>query len=82
MNRLQRVLAGIGLVTLVGLGILFLVFNEKIFGWLQPYAVRWKKMTGGWLILWAITWVAAFPPLIGFSTCGTIAGFVYGFPEG
>jgi len=62
--------------------ILFLVFNEKIFGWLEPYAERWKHTTGGWTILWAVTFTTAFPPLIGYSTCATIAGFVYGVWEG
>lgn len=79
---LQRILAAAGIVTAATLGILFLVFNEKIFGALEPVAERWKDTTGGWTILWAITFVAAFPPMIGYSTCATTAGFVYGVWEG
>lgn len=82
MSILQRVLFGAGIVTMATLGILFLVFNEKIFGALEPLAEKWKDTTGGWTILWAITFVAAFPPMIGYSTCATTAGFVYGVWEG
>jgi len=82
MTLLQRILSVLGLVVVATLGILFLVFNERIFGWLEPFAERWKKTTGGWTILWALTFVAAFPPMIGYSTCGTTAGFVYGIWEG
>lgn len=82
MTPLQRILAAIAIVLAGILGILFLVFNERIFGWLEPYAEKWKHTTGGWMILWAITFLAAFPPMIGYSTCGTTAGFVYGIAEG
>lgn len=82
MTPLQRIL-GIGaLVILNVLLILFLVFNERIFGFLEPYAERWKHTTGGWTILWALTFLTAFPPMIGYSSCGTMAGFVYGVAEG
>ena len=82
MSMLQRVLAVLALITLSALGILFLVFNEQIFGWLEPMAKKWKSTTGGWIILWVITCAVALPPLIGYSTCATTAGFVYGVWEG
>ncbi|KIW59001.1 hypothetical protein PV05_03485 [Exophiala xenobiotica] len=82
MTALQRVLAVTGVVLLNVLAILFLIFNERIFGFLEPLAERWKHTTGGWTILWAITFLTAFPPVIGYSTCGTTAGFVYGVWEG
>ncbi|KAK5958187.1 Tlg2-vesicle protein [Knufia fluminis] len=82
MTPLQRILAGLLLIIINVLGLLFLIFNEKIFGFLEPYAERWKHTTGGWTILWALTFMTAFPPLIGYSTCGTLAGFVYGVGEG
>jgi uncharacterized membrane protein YdjX (TVP38/TMEM64 family) len=82
MTLLQRVLAAAAFVVATTLGILFLVFNEKVFGALEPFAEKWKDTTGGWTILWAITFVAAFPPMIGYSTCATTAGFVYGIWEG
>ncbi|KAL9635767.1 MAG: hypothetical protein Q9204_002505 [Flavoplaca sp. TL-2023a] len=70
-----------GIVVFV-LSILFLVFHEKFFAWLEPTAVKWKELRGGWCILWAMTFMTAFPPLVGYSTCFTLAGFVYGLPEG
>jgi len=82
MSPLQRVLAGLALIAINVGGLLFLIFNEKIFGFLEPYAEKWKHTTGGWTILWALTFMTAFPPLIGYSTCGTLAGFVYGVGEG
>lgn len=82
MTPIQRILAALALLIINVVLILFLVFNERIFGFLEPYAERWKHTTGGWTILWALTFLAAFPPMIGYSTCGTMAGFVYGVGEG
>ncbi|KAL8672139.1 MAG: hypothetical protein Q9168_003383 [Polycauliona sp. 1 TL-2023] len=70
-----------GIVVFV-LSILFFVFHGRIFAWLEPTAVKWKELRGGWCILWAMTFMTAFPPLVGYSTCFTLAGFVYGLPEG
>ncbi|MCJ1226105.1 Tlg2-vesicle protein [Toensbergia leucococca] len=82
LTPLQRVLAGTAILAVLILVILFFLFNESIFAWLEPIAEKWKSMRGGWLIIWALTFITAFPPLIGYSTCLTIAGFVYGFPIG
>ncbi|KAL8781577.1 MAG: hypothetical protein Q9213_005927 [Squamulea squamosa] len=70
-----------GVVTIV-ITILFFVFHEDFFAWLEPTAVKWKNLRGGWCILWAMTFLTAFPPLVGYSTCFTLAGFIYGLPEG
>ncbi|EXJ81598.1 hypothetical protein A1O1_07662 [Capronia coronata CBS 617.96] len=82
MTPVQRVLACVGFVVIHVLLILFLIFNERIFGLLEPVAERWKHTPGGWTILWSLTFLTAFPPIIGYSTCGTTAGFVYGVWEG
>jgi uncharacterized membrane protein YdjX (TVP38/TMEM64 family) len=82
MTLSQRILSCIGLLALNVLAILFLIFNERIFSWLEPLAERWKHTTGGWTILWAFVFLCAFPPVIGYSTAGTTAGFVYGVWEG
>ncbi|EME44269.1 hypothetical protein DOTSEDRAFT_71937 [Dothistroma septosporum NZE10] len=70
-------LAAAGAVTIVLL-ILFLVYSSKIFAALEPIAEKWRNMPGGWLILWLMTFFVSFPPMIGYSTCVTIAGFVFG----
>jgi len=82
MSVLQRILVFIFLSIMSVFGILFLVYNERIFGWLGPAAAKWRDVPGGWVILFALNFITAFPPLIGYSSTVTIAGFVYGFPNG
>jgi uncharacterized membrane protein YdjX (TVP38/TMEM64 family) len=78
LTFLQKVLAVIAIIALNVFMLLFLIFNEKIFSFLQPLAEKWKNTRGGWIVLWIITFITAFPPMIGYSTCGTTAGFVWG----
>jgi len=82
LTPLQRI--GVILLGIVGFvfGILSLVYHEAIFKWLSGFAASWRNITGGWMILWAMTFIVAFPPLIGYSTCVMLGGFVYGFPNG
>jgi uncharacterized membrane protein YdjX (TVP38/TMEM64 family) len=82
LTPLQKILVIIAAIVTNILGILFLIYNEKIFGALAEPAKKWHDIRGGWTILWALTFISAFPPLIGYSTTVTIAGFVYGFPNG
>jgi hypothetical protein len=82
LTPVQKVLFFIAITVLAVLGILFLVFNERIFGKLVPVAKKWRDIRAGWLILWALIFAVSFPPLIGHGTLMTIAGFVYGFPNG
>ncbi|KAF2088173.1 hypothetical protein K490DRAFT_19334, partial [Saccharata proteae CBS 121410] len=83
LSLVQRVLLVLAGVATIVLGVLFLVYNETIFKeWLAPVAKKWRDLRGGWLIVWAMTFVVSFPPLIGYSSCVMIAGFVYGFPNG
>lgn len=82
LTTIQKILAVFAAVAINVLMLLFLIFNEKIFSFLQPLAEKWKNTTGGWVILWVVTFFTAFPPMIGYSTCGTTAGFVYGAWEG
>ncbi|KAF2400534.1 hypothetical protein EJ06DRAFT_494372 [Trichodelitschia bisporula] len=82
LSALQRAGAIIAGLATVVVGILFLIYNERIFSWLAPIAAKWRDIPGGWLILWSATFIVSFPPLIGYSSCVTLAGFVYGFPNG
>jgi hypothetical protein len=82
LSPVQKVLFSVGGVVMFVISILFLVYNERIFGALLPYAKRWRDVTAGWLVLWALIFTVSFPPLIGYSSLLTIAGFVYGFPNG
>ncbi|KAI5366374.1 Putative SNARE associated golgi family protein [Septoria linicola] len=60
------------------LTLLAIIYSERIFHWLAPGAKRWRELPGGWLILWVMTFFVSFPPMIGYSTCVTIGGFVFG----
>ncbi len=82
LSSLQRALVVVFLILDLVLVILFFVYNEKLFRFLKPHAVSWKETTGGWTVLWGLTFLTAFPPMIGYSMCGTMAGFVYGVGEG
>jgi uncharacterized membrane protein YdjX (TVP38/TMEM64 family) len=82
MTLLQKILTVIAIIIIGILGILFLIYNHQVYEWLKPVADKWRKIPGGWLILFTIIFVCAFPPVIGYSTALTIAGFLYGFPNG
>ncbi|KAI0997982.1 Golgi apparatus membrane protein [Podosphaera aphanis] len=78
----QRVIVLLTIIISNILMILFFLYNERIFSFLTPYAVKWRNIPAGYMILFALTFITAFPPIFGYSTCLTIAGFVYGFPNG
>ena len=82
LTLVQKIVLSLAGVATIVLGILLLVYNERIFAAMEPFAKKWRDLTGGWLILWAATFVVSFPPLIGYSSCVTLSGFVYGFPHG
>ncbi|KAI1156790.1 hypothetical protein F4825DRAFT_402540 [Nemania diffusa] len=82
LTPLQRVLAGVVGAALLALGIVFLVFSHRIFAALRPVAAGWRELPGGWVLLFLLSAAASFPPLIGYSTTVTLAGFVFGFPRG
>ncbi|PNY28821.1 Golgi apparatus membrane protein tvp38, partial [Tolypocladium capitatum] len=77
-----RVLAAaacaLGCVALV----LMLVYSHRFFAWLAPRSRAWRERPAGWLLVFFMVFATAFPPVIGYSTATTIAGFVYGFPLG
>ena len=78
LSLFQRVAVVVAGLVFFVMGILFLVYNHRIWAWLDPVAEKWRDIPGGWMILWVATFVVSFPPLIGYSTCVTLAGFVYG----
>ncbi|KAI1382217.1 hypothetical protein F4677DRAFT_401242 [Hypoxylon crocopeplum] len=82
MTPVQRALAVLVVIVVNVLLVLFLVYSHRIFAALEPVAQGWRALPGGWIIVFLMTSVTAFPPMIGYSTCVTIAGFVYDFPRG
>ncbi|KAK4186164.1 hypothetical protein QBC35DRAFT_283398 [Podospora australis] len=79
---IQRIAVILALCIAFTLGLLFLIYSHKIFSALGPFAKTWRETPGGWLLIWFATFGTSFPPVIGYSTCVTVAGFVYGFPAG
>ncbi|KAK4174961.1 hypothetical protein QBC36DRAFT_31819 [Triangularia setosa] len=82
LPRAQQLLVLLALSILLTLALLFLIYSHAIFTSLAPLAATWRS---SWLFLFAIfflTCLTGFPPVIGYSTCVTITGFVYGFPHG
>ncbi|KAL2270123.1 hypothetical protein VTJ83DRAFT_2307 [Remersonia thermophila] len=82
LTPLQRVLAFFASGVFTALAILFLVYSHRVFAALAPLAASWRAAPWGWLPIWLATAATAFPPLVGYSTCVTAAGFVFGFPLG
>jgi uncharacterized membrane protein YdjX (TVP38/TMEM64 family) len=78
----QRILVSLAALAAFALGITILLYSHHLFSLLSPLAASWRAHPFGWLPIWLATFVTAFPPVIGYSTCVTIAGFVYGFPLG
>ncbi|OOF95631.1 hypothetical protein ASPCADRAFT_47948 [Aspergillus carbonarius ITEM 5010] len=82
MNFWQRVgaVAAILLANLLGIG--FLVFTGKVFIWIQPVAAQWEKSSLAYFVLWLCVFFVSFPPLVGWSTFGTVAGYLFGVWKG
>ncbi|KKK26203.1 golgi apparatus membrane protein [Aspergillus rambellii] len=78
-QRVGAVLAAI-LANLLGFGFLFL--TGKVFIWLGPVAEEWEQSKLVFLILWLAVFFVSFPPLVGWSTFGTISGYLFGVWKG
>ncbi|KAJ5168145.1 uncharacterized protein N7482_003739 [Penicillium canariense] len=64
------------------LGVGLMVLTGKLFIWLGPVAEKWET---SWLVafvLWTCIFFISFPPLVGWSTLGTVAGFIFGWWKG
>jgi uncharacterized membrane protein YdjX (TVP38/TMEM64 family) len=77
-----RIIAVLATVVIWVVLILFAVYSHDLFVRLAPVAKSWRELPAGWLIMFLIVAATSFPPVIGYSTANTVAGFVYGFPLG
>ncbi|OJJ49292.1 hypothetical protein ASPZODRAFT_129732 [Penicilliopsis zonata CBS 506.65] len=82
MNLWQRVGVVAAVILAMGLGIGFMVFTSRVFKWLGPVAERWENSLVAYLVLWLCVFLVSFPPLVGWSTFGTVAGFIFGVWKG
>lgn len=69
-------------LALGALGIGFLLLTGKLFIWLGPVAERWERSPLAAFVLWLCVFFVSFPPLVGWSTFGTVAGFIFGIWKG
>ncbi|KAK4145492.1 uncharacterized protein C8A04DRAFT_35761 [Dichotomopilus funicola] len=79
----HQLLVSLAGLTILVLTILLLLYSHTLFAHLATAASTWRDTTGpiwGWIPLWLAIFATAFPPLMGYSSLLTLAGFVYGFP--
>ncbi|KAK4165693.1 hypothetical protein QBC43DRAFT_27073 [Cladorrhinum sp. PSN259] len=79
---LHRVAVVIALLVAFTFGLVFLIYSHALFTALGPLAETIRTSSWGWVPISGLMMITGFPPLIGYSTAVTIAGFVYGFPWG
>lgn len=82
MSVLQKVGTVTAAVAMLTLAIVFMVFTGKLFIWLGPVAEKWEKSALVGFILWLCVFFVSFPPLVGWSTFGTVLGFIFGTWKG
>ncbi|KAI5809326.1 hypothetical protein BZA77DRAFT_180572 [Pyronema omphalodes] len=82
LTLLQRIVLIFCLLLSATIGILTLIFHTQILAALLPISTKLRSLPAGWMVIFTLCFVSAFPPMIGYSTSVTLAGFVYGFPHG
>lgn len=74
----QKIVVALVLLALNVITIVALVYSERIYEWLAPRTESMRESHITWVVLWLFTLFSAFPPMIGYSTCVTLSGFIYG----
>lgn len=82
MTLVQKILYILASLGLGALGVASVFLAGKIFIWLGPKAAEWEHAPLAYVIIWFSIMVVSFPPLIGWTTLGTISGFLFGFWKG
>lgn len=82
MNIWQKIGAVAVFIVLNALGFGLMYLTGKVFIWLGPVAENWEQSILVCSVLWLCVFFVSFPPLIGWSTLGTVAGFIFGIWKG
>lgn len=82
MTLIQKTLYFLGSLLVGAFGVASLVLAGKIFIWLGPVAEQWERSPWAYIVVWFSIILVSFPPLVGWSTLGTISGFLFGFWKG
>ncbi|KAL3964267.1 hypothetical protein ACCO45_001271 [Purpureocillium lilacinum] len=64
LSPLYRALAALACVLGWVVIILVLVYSHRFFAWLAPYSKSWRARPGGWLLIFFLIFVTAFPPTV------------------
>ncbi|PGH31567.1 hypothetical protein GX50_05660 [[Emmonsia] crescens] len=82
MTLLQRIGTVLATITVISLGLGFMILTGQLFKWLEPVAEDWESSKLAYFVLMICTFTVSFPPLVGWSTIGTVAGFIFGVWKG
>ncbi|KAK2768586.1 Tlg2-vesicle protein [Arachnomyces sp. PD_36] len=82
MTPWQRVGAVCAAIASMVFGLGFMMLTGQVFVWLKPVADEWENSKLAYFILWISVVIVSFPPLIGWSTMGTISGYLFGVWKG
>ncbi|KAL3476414.1 hypothetical protein BJX99DRAFT_228093 [Aspergillus californicus] len=82
MTFWQKVGTVIAVILCQVLGFGFLYITGRVFHWLGPVAEQWEHSVLVFFLMWLCVFFVSFPPLVGWSTFGTVAGYVFGVWKG
>lgn len=78
----QRAAAGSAVAVVLGLAVVSAVFWHWAFERMGAVADAWEHSPAAAVVVWACTFAVSFPPLIGWTSIGTTAGFIFGVWKG
>lgn len=82
MTLKQKVVYLLSSLVLGVLGLMFMALTGQIFVWLAPVADRWERAPWAYIVVWLLVFGVSFPPLVGWSTLGTVSGYLFGLWKG
>ncbi|KAL2860847.1 TVP38/TMEM64 family protein [Aspergillus lucknowensis] len=82
MTFWQRVGTVLAVIACNILGFGFLFVTGRVFQWLGPVAETWEHSALAFILMWLGVFLVSFPPLVGWSTFGTVSGYVFGVWKG
>ncbi|CEN59786.1 Putative Golgi apparatus membrane protein tvp38 [Aspergillus calidoustus] len=82
MTFWQRVGTVVAIIACNVLGFGFLYITGRVFHWLGPVAEKWEHSVPVFLLMWLGVFFVSFPPLVGWSTFGTVSGYIFGVWKG